>query len=109
VGTFLKKVKQESAYLSALAAHPQTPSVARWLLIGALAYLLSPFDLIPDWIPVLGQLDDLLIVPVLIYSALVIIPLPVKKECRDRIVCNQAWIKQNICFQDMHFLGKEKK
>ena len=50
---------------------------------GALAYLLSPIDLIPDWIPILGYLDDLFIVPGLIYAALAIIPASVKKECRE--------------------------
>lgn len=71
-------------------AHPETPGLSRWLLGGALAYLLSPVDLIPDWIPILGQLDDLLIVPVLVYAALSFIPLAVKKECRDKSVDNQA-------------------
>ncbi|MCX7003518.1 MAG: DUF1232 domain-containing protein [bacterium] len=51
-------------------------------MAGALAYLVSPIDLIPDFIPVLGQLDDLLIVPLLIYAALACIPADVKADCR---------------------------
>ena len=81
---FVERAKQEIAYYRALIAHPQTPGLARWLVGGALAYLLSPVDLIPDWIPLIGWLDDLLIVPGLIYAALVIIPPSVKKECREK-------------------------
>ena len=46
-----------------LFKHPQTPRSAKLVAIATLAYVLSPIDLIPDFIPVLGQLDDLLIVP----------------------------------------------
>ena len=72
------------AYYGMLLAHPETPRAARWLIGGALAYLLSPVDLIPDWIPVLGYLDDLVIVPGLIIVALAIIPPSVKKACREK-------------------------
>lgn len=81
---FIKKAKRELAYYRALIAHPETPRLARWFVGGALAYLLSPVDLVPDWIPVLGYLDDLLIVPGLIYAALMMIPPAVKKECREK-------------------------
>jgi uncharacterized membrane protein YkvA (DUF1232 family) len=46
-----------------LFKHPQTPRSAKLVAIAVLAYLLSPIDLIPDFIPILGQLDDLVIVP----------------------------------------------
>jgi len=46
-----------------LFKHPQTPRGAKWVAIGVLAYAVSPIDLIPDFIPVLGQLDDLILVP----------------------------------------------
>jgi uncharacterized membrane protein YkvA (DUF1232 family) len=46
-----------------LFQHPQTPRAAKLTAILVLAYVLSPIDLIPDFIPVLGQLDDLVIVP----------------------------------------------
>ncbi len=52
----------------------RTPLTAKLLLGAAIGYLLLPFDLIPDFIPVLGQLDDLIIVPLLIYFALKIVP-----------------------------------
>jgi uncharacterized membrane protein YkvA (DUF1232 family) len=46
-----------------LFKHPQTPRGAKLVAILVLAYVLSPIDLIPDFIPILGQLDDLIIVP----------------------------------------------
>lgn len=51
----------------------------------AIGYLLLPFDLIPDFIPVIGHLDDLVIVPGLIYLALKMIPDEVVAECRRKV------------------------
>lgn len=77
-----KQFRQEfSAYKLALC-HPRTPKPARWLLMGALGYAMMPFDLIPDFLPVIGGLDDALIVPGLIWLALRMIPHDVMHECR---------------------------
>ena len=46
-----------------LFRHPETPRPAKWVAIAVLAYAVSPIDLIPDFIPLLGQLDDLILVP----------------------------------------------
>ena len=77
------RINAEIAYYRALSVHPGTPRVSKWLIALALIYLASPIDFIPDFIPVIGHLDDLLIVPSLIWLALKFIPEEVKKNCRE--------------------------
>jgi uncharacterized membrane protein YkvA (DUF1232 family) len=62
----------------------RTPRISRVFLGLAIGYLLLPFDIIPDFIPVLGQMDDLIIVPVLITVALKLIPRDVIDSCRQQ-------------------------
>ncbi|MEI7528596.1 MAG: YkvA family protein [Elusimicrobiota bacterium] len=78
----LARVRTEVLYYKALAAHERTPRVSKWLIGLAVVYLASPIDIIPDFIPVLGQLDDLAVVPFLIWLALKFIPEDVRRECR---------------------------
>lgn len=59
--------------------------VAKFFLGLAIGYVLMPFDLIPDFIPLIGQLDDLVIVPLLVYIAIKIIPDGLVSECRELI------------------------
>jgi uncharacterized membrane protein YkvA (DUF1232 family) len=59
----------------------RTPSLAKSLLGLALGYTLLPFDLIPDFTPVIGHFDDVIIVPLLIILALKMIPTEVVEDC----------------------------
>jgi uncharacterized membrane protein YkvA (DUF1232 family) len=59
-----------------LFKHPETPALSKWVAAAVLAYALSPIDLIPDFIPVLGQLDDLIIVPLGVALVVRITPKP---------------------------------
>ena len=67
-------LRQRLALYTAIYRDPRTPWLARCLLGVALAYLALPFDLIPDFLPVIGHLDDVLIVPGLILLALRLVP-----------------------------------
>ena len=62
---------------------PRTPLIPKLLLFLALGYLLMPFDLIPDFIPVIGQIDDIIIVPLLFYLAIKFIPKDIIDKYRD--------------------------
>jgi len=79
------EIKRELAVYRLVLADSRTPRPAKILLGLALGYLLMPFDLIPDFIPVIGQLDDLLIVPGLVLLALRMIPKEVVAESRANV------------------------
>ncbi len=85
----IQKIKTELAYYRALSKDHRTPLISKWLIAAAIAYLLMPFDLIPDFIPILGQLDDLIIVPGLIWLGLRFIPLTLKQEIRHAVEQDQ--------------------
>lgn len=64
--------------------HPSTPWYAKAWLLFIVAYALSPIDLIPDFIPVLGYIDELILLPLGIALAVRMIPPEVMRECRTR-------------------------
>ena len=80
-----KQLKQEFEVYRLVLKHPETPFLAKIFLGLAVGYLLMPFDLIPDFIPIIGQLDELVIIPILLYLALLFIPKHVIQSCREQV------------------------
>ena len=83
-----KELKKSIAALSIALHHKRTPWYAKVVLFLVVSYALSPIDLIPDFIPVLGLLDDLLLLPLGITLGIKLIPKDVWEEC-NRIAENQ--------------------
>lgn len=77
-------LKTETLTLYFAARDPRTPWCAKMLIACVVAYAFSPIDLIPDFIPLLGYLDDLLLLPIGIYLALKLIPPAVLTESRQK-------------------------
>jgi uncharacterized membrane protein YkvA (DUF1232 family) len=82
--TRVSALKRETRALVLAARHPRTPWYAKLFVAVVVAYALSPIDLIPDFVPVLGLLDDLVLVPLGIAAAIRMIPEDVLAECRAR-------------------------
>lgn len=80
---FAHRMKRDTLALYLAARHPNTPWYAKVFAAGVAAYALSPVDLIPDFVPVIGYLDDLLIVPAGIAVAIRLVPASVMSECRE--------------------------
>ena len=79
-----RRLKAEVLALYLAARHPATPWYAKVIIVATVAYALSPIDLIPDFIPVLGILDDLVVLPLGIAIAVKMVPADVMAECRER-------------------------
>lgn len=80
--SWARGIKRDVVALWIAARDVRTPMLAKIVAAGVAAYALSPIDLIPDFIPVLGYLDDLLIVPLGIMLAVRLIPAPLMSEFR---------------------------
>ncbi len=79
-----RALKRQVATLYFAYRDPRTPWYARAFAALVVAYAFSPIDLIPDFIPVLGYLDDLVVVPLGVWLALKMVPPPVMADCRAR-------------------------
>lgn len=78
----LRALKREALTVWCVARHPRLPWFVRVLALGVAAYAFSPIDLIPDFIPLLGLLDDLLLVPLGVWAVLKMAPADVVAEAR---------------------------
>ena len=79
-------LKARASVLLLAVSHPRTPWYAKACGLVTLLYLLAPIDLIPDFIPVLGQLDDLVLVPLGLWLTIRLIPRDVWQECEAEAV-----------------------
>jgi uncharacterized membrane protein YkvA (DUF1232 family) len=78
----LTRIRREIRAVTLAAKHPRTPKGAKWLAGALVAYALSPIDLIPDFIPVLGHLDDAIVLPIGVWLLWRMVPSDVRAECR---------------------------
>jgi len=78
------KLKRDTYALYLASRDPRVPWPAKIVSLLVVAYLLSPIDLIPDFIPLLGYLDDIVLVPVGIALAIRCIPADIWTDCKDR-------------------------
>jgi uncharacterized membrane protein YkvA (DUF1232 family) len=85
IKTWARMLKREVHAIYLAAQSPRVPWYTKWLALAVVGYALSPIDLIPDFIPVLGYLDDLIIVPLGIWLVLSLIPQEVMTACRARV------------------------
>ncbi|MGN6237195.1 YkvA family protein [Dyella sp.] len=79
-----RRFKRQTLTVYFLARDPRLPTPLRLLALAVAAYALSPIDLIPDFVPVLGYLDDLLIVPLGLALILRLAPRPLVLDARRR-------------------------
>ena len=86
-----RKLKKDGLTLWFCCRHRNMPLLPKLLALLVVGYFLSPIDLIPDFIPVLGYLDDLILLPIAIYFILKLVPRPVLTECR---AIAEDWIAQ---------------
>jgi uncharacterized membrane protein YkvA (DUF1232 family) len=93
--TKLKSMKSEIYTLSITFNNPQTPLIAQIMIGLAVGYFLSPIDLIPDFIPIFGVLDDIVIVPTLIWTAIRLLPPEILLDSRQKAKENPIRLSKN--------------
>lgn len=91
IRAWARRVKRDALMLWFARRHPDTPKFALVVCVLAVAYALSPIDLIPDFIPVLGYLDDAILLPAMIWLAVRLLPPHVVTECRAQA---EAWMAE---------------
>jgi len=90
VKTWAKRIKRDVVALWIAARDPRVPWYAKFAAGAVAAYALSPIDLIPDFVPVLGYLDDIIIVPLGILLAVKLIPASLMEEFRQEAIRRES-------------------
>lgn len=91
-----REIKQQVYILYLALRHPDTPLYAKIALALVVAYALSPIDFIPDFIPVLGNVDDILLIPAGVALALRLVPKQVLAECRVQAAAQPPLTKPQV-------------
>lgn len=91
----MKKIKEDIFIIAEAYKHPDTPFYIKLFAIIVVAYAFSPIDLIPDFIPILGYLDDLILVPLGIAILLKLIPDQVIQDSREKLAASGKVKKKN--------------
>lgn len=94
IRSWARRIKRDGVTLWFAYKHPDTPFVAKALSVFVVAYALSPIDLIPDFIPVLGYLDDVILLPGLVWLTIKLVPDTVLQECRVKAA---EWMEREGC------------
>ena len=90
-----KNLKKEIFVLYYAYQDPKLPLLPKLFIISTVAYALSPIDLIPDFIPVIGYLDDLIILPLMISLSIKLIPVEIMEASREKVENNDQCLKSN--------------
>ena len=93
-----RELEKEISALYLAYRDPRLPLMPKLVIICTVAYALSPIDLIPDFIPVLGYLDDLVILPLLISLSIKLIPAEIIEESREKAENEHQHLKPNKVF-----------
>ena len=91
IRAWARRIKRDAVTLWFACRHTETPWMVKSLCIFVVAYALSPIDLIPDFIPILGYLDDVILLPGLIWLAIRLLPAGVVRASRDQA---DAWMAE---------------
>jgi uncharacterized membrane protein YkvA (DUF1232 family) len=89
------QLKRELVALYLASRDPRTPWYAKTMIAAVVAYALSPIDLIPDFIPIFGYLDDLVLLPIGIWLAIRMIPPEILQDCRERAATADFQLPRN--------------
>ena len=94
IHNWAKELKCDVLVLWFALKNLETPLIARAVAFITVAYALSPIDLIPDFLPILGYLDDLILIPIFIWITIKLVPDDVMVQSRKQA---QQWLESNHC------------
>lgn len=93
MNAFLEKLQKNISVFAYCLKHQDSPLLAKLLVVLLLSYLLSPIDLIPDFIPVIGLLDELLILSIGMYLLVKIVPAEIMQAAKPEEIIYIKWLK----------------